>query len=381
MSMSPLAATRPWNVPVDSRLAAQVIEVAMSSGADFVDLFVEDRTDQSLVFLGGKVKDAVSGHSLGAGIRVIHGHRAIYGYTSDLSAKGLLEVARAVAAAERGAGDIVAKALEESRPGHAHPCKLYPRQVPVDRRVDLMIRADRAARGWSEAISQVEISLAETIQNVLIANSEGLYIIDERPYTRIFVQAIASGHGEQQVGARSPGSLSGFEFIETLNIEELATEAAESAVRMLEAKDCPAGHMPVVIDKGFGGVIFHEACGHLLETTSVASKASILADKMGEMIAHEAVTAVDDGTIQNEWGSIAIDDEGMATQRTTLIENGRLVAYLSDRLGEIKTQYPRTGSGRRQGYRYPPASRMRNTFIAPGDASLEELIGGVSFGL
>jgi TldD protein len=175
--------------------------------------------------------------------------------------------------------------------------------------------------------------------------------------------------------------LAGYEFIESLDIEELARDAAESAVRMLEAKDCPAGRMPVVIDKGFGGVIFHEACGHLLETTSVAPRASILADKLGELIAHEAVTAVDDGTIQNEWGSIGIDDEGMETRRTVLIEKGRLVSYLSDRLGEIKTGYARTGSGRRQSYRFPPASRMRNTYIAPGEAGLEELIGGVEYGL
>lgn len=381
MSTTPLARTRTWDVPVDEHLAAEVIAVALSSGADFADLFVEDRTDRSLVYLGGKVKDAVSGHSLGAGIRVVHGQRAIYGYTSDLSREGLLEVARAVAAAENGSGSTVARALVETRPERVHPAKLYPREVPLDRRIDLMVRADAAARSFGEAISQVEISLAETVQNVLIANSEGLYITDERPYTRIFVQAIASGHGEQQVGARSPGALAGYEFVESIAIEDLAREAAESAVRMLEAKDCPAGRMPVVIDKGFGGVIFHEACGHLLETTSVAPKASILADKLGETIAHEAVTAVDDGTIQNEWGSIAIDDEGMPARRTVLIEKGRLVSYLADRLGEIKTGYARTGSGRRQSYRFPPASRMRNTFIAPGDATLEELVGAIDFGL
>lgn len=375
--------TRPstWDVPVDERLAAEVIGTALSSGADFADLFVEDRSDRSLVFLGGKVKDAVSGHSLGAGIRVIHGQRAIYGYTSDLSPEGLLKVARAVAAAERGAGTAIATPLSQTRPTLVHPCKLYPRQVPVDRRIDLMQRADRAARAFGEAVSQVEISLAETVQNVLIANSEGLFVTDERPYTRIFIQAIASGHGEQQVGARSPGALAGFEFVEALDIEALAREAAESAVRMLEARDCPAGRMPVVIDKGFGGVIFHEACGHLLETTSVAPRASILADKLGETIAHEAVTAIDDGTIRNEWGSIAIDDEGMETRRTVLIDKGRLVSYLVDRLGEIKTGYARTGSGRRQSYRFPPASRMRNTFIAPGDASFEDLIAGIDFGL
>jgi TldD protein len=371
-----------WQAPVDTRLASECIGVALSGGADFADLFVEDRTECNVTYLDGKVKDAVSGQSLGAGIRVIHGQRAIYGYTSDLSRDGLLEVARAVAAAEKGSGTVIARNPEETRRHLHHPVRTYPSDVPMQRRVDMMALADRSARGYSEAISQVEVSMAESMQNVLIANSEGLFITDERPYSRFFIKAIATGGGERQEGHRSPGRLAGFEFVDSLDIEELAREAAEAAVLMLSADYCRAGRMPVVIDKGFGGVIFHEACGHLLETTSVAPRVSILSDKVGQQIAHQAVTAIDDGTIENEWGSLGVDDEGMPVTKTTLIENGVLKSYMVDRVGAIKTQqYARTGSGRRQSYRLPPASRMRNTYIAPGDASLEELIAGVPFGL
>ena len=161
----------------------------------------------------------------------------------------------------------------------------------------------------------------------------------------------------------------------------MAETLVKRALTVLHADPCPAGKMPVVIDNGFGGVIFHEACGHLLETTSVEKKASVFHDKMGELIAHEAVSAVDDGTIPGLWGSIRVDDEGMDTQKTQLIQNGRLSSFLVDRLGSMKTGYARTGSGRRQSYKYAPASRMRNTYIEAGHYTLEEILATVQNGL
>lgn len=369
-----------WQVPVDAQTARRVLGEAMSGGADFADLFVEDRPSSRLTFLDGRVKDAVSGQSLGAGIRVVHGHKAIYGYTSDLSLEGLLSVARAVAAAQKSAHRGAPEALSVTPPGPA-VARILSRDDRAERRVEILRRADRAARAAHEAVCQVEISISESVQRVLVANSEGIYVTDERPYSRFLVQVIARSGTEQQVGSRSPGALAGFEYLEDLDVEDLARDAAESAVLMLSADYAPAARMPVVIDKGFGGVIFHEACGHLLETTSVAPKASILADKLGETIAHEAVTAIDDGTLPGMWGSLSIDDEGMPTRRTVLIENGRLVNYLADRIGSAKTGYGRTGSGRKESYRFAPASRMRNTFIAPGEASLDELLAAVPYGL
>ncbi|MBU6430097.1 MAG: TldD/PmbA family protein, partial [Cyanobacteria bacterium REEB65] len=365
---------------MDPALVHEVLGAALARGGDFADLFLEDRSSRSISFLDGKVKNVVSGQSLGAGIRVLYGSKAVYGYTSDVSREGLLAVASTVAATQAAAGRSSPCSLVVEPRGE-RPYRIHPQSIRNDQRVELLARADRAARVSHSAIVQVEIALSESVQRVLVANSEGLFATDERPYSRFFVQAIARSGGEQQVGSRSPGALAGFEFFEGLDVEALASEAAESAVLMLAATYAPAGKMPVVIDRGFGGVVFHEACGHLLETTSVAAKASILADKLGERVAHPAVTAVDDGTIPGEWGSLRMDDEGMPTQRTVLIEKGRLISYLVDRVGERKTGYARTGSGRRESYRFPPASRMRNTFIAPGDASLDELIGAVDYGL
>ncbi len=153
------------------------------------------------------------------------------------------------------------------------------------------------------------------------------------------------------------------------------------ALVKLGAAPCPSGEMPVVIGNGFGGVIFHEACGHLLETTSVAKKASVFHDKMGEMIANPVVNAVDDGTLANEWGSINIDDEGLETQRTQLIKDGKLTSFMVDRMGGMKTGFEPTGSGRRESYKFAPTSRMRNTFIEPGDSSIDDMIGSVERGI
>ncbi len=178
-----------------------------------------------------------------------------------------------------------------------------------------------------------------------------------------------------------PGALMGWEFSQQLDANALGQEVAEQALVKLNADICPSGEMPVVIGNGFGGVIFHEACGHLLETTSVAKKASVFHDKMGEMIAHSAVSAVDDGTMTNEWGSIHIDDEGMETQRTQLIKDGKLTSFMVDKMGGLKTGYAPTGSGRRQNYKFAPTSRMRNTFIEEGDSTFDEMISSIEKGI
>lgn len=173
----------------------------------------------------------------------------------------------------------------------------------------------------------------------------------------------------------------GWDLSQRLQAQRAGEEAARHALVNLSAKPCPSGEMPVVMGNGFGGVIFHEACGHLLETTAVAKKASVFHDQLGELIANPVVNAVDDGTLANEWGSINIDDEGMPAQRTQLIKDGKLVNFLADRLGAQKTGLPRTGSGRRQNYRFAPASRMRNTFIEPGDANLDDMIASIDRGI
>ena len=214
-----------------------------------------------------------------------------------------------------------------------------------------------------------------------IINSEGLNVQDERVYVRVRVQAIAASGAENQTGSRSPGALQGYEFVEGLDLDALGRGAAQSAVTMLHAENCPAGQMPVVIDDGFGGVIFHEACGHSLEATSVAKGNSVFCGKLGKPIAAPCVSAVDDGTMPGEWGSLNIDDEGNPTQRKQLIKDGVLTSYMIDRLNGRRMGMPSTGSGRRQDYSYAPTSRMNNTFICEGSDDEEEMIRTMGDGL
>ncbi|MNM77763.1 protease TldD [compost metagenome] len=194
-------------------------------------------------------------------------------------------------------------------------------------------------------------------------------------------QTIAVEGSEQSVGYEAPGALMGWEHAERIDPRELALTATRQALVKLGAAPCPSGTLPVIMESGFGGVIFHEACGHLLETTSVAKKASVFHDKMGQLIANPAVSAVDEGLQSNAWGSINVDDEGMATQHTQLIKDGVLTGFLVDRMGAIKTGHARTGSGRRESYKFAPTSRMRNTYIEPGSHSLDEMLATVEHGI
>lgn len=366
---------------IDRQLAADVIDMAMSGGADFAEIFVEDRQTAGLSFLDSRVKNAASGQSRGAGVRAFYGTKAVYAHTNDLSRDSLLALAKAVSQTHQGPVKHERKALVDPAPARTIATYRSPFAVGAERKIALFEKADRVARSVGSEISQVDISLSEQLQHVLIANSEGLWATDVRPYIRINLSAIATGAGEFQTASESPGALKGYEFIEGLDLEEMAERVAKVAITMLKAGYAPSGKMPVVIDNGFGGVIFHEACGHLLETTSVATGASVMAGKLGQQIAHPAVTALDDGTIEGAWGSTAIDDEGAPTQKTVLIENGILKSYMVDKLGARKTGYTPTGSGRRESYRFAPTSRMRNTFIAPGAYALEELIASVPYGL
>ena len=367
---------------LDHSDARRIIDTALVTGADFAEIFLEDRASRRMTFNDSRIKEAASGQSMGAGIRVIRGHQATYAYTSDLSAAGLEQLARDVAEASLTSESPGPRRGEE--PVGVRSNLELPTRLWSSENVDLpsvLSRIDQVARTESERISQVEVLLAESMQTVQIFNSDGLVAAEQRPLIRITIQAIGSDGHEFQTGSESPGVTGDWRWLAGLDVDALASSAARQALTMLTAGHAPSGRMPVIIDNGFGGVILHEACGHLLETTSVAPGTSVLSGKMGEMVAHPSVSVIDDGTIEGAWGSLNIDDEGMPTRRSLLIEKGKLVSYIVDRLGGIRTGYAPTGSGRRESYRYAPTSRMRNTFIAPGEGSLDELISEVKYGL
>ncbi len=363
-------------------VAEQALNEALKTGGDFAELFCEDRRSGAVGLVDGHVEAASTMRRHGAGIRVYSGLSSVYVHTNDTSLNGLVAAARKAADAVSGganAGDIH---LTQSVAANLHPIKAMPMDVAGARKAKLLREMDLAARGVSPEISQVRANLMYWDSDVLIANSEGLYTGDRRVYTRMACVAVAEGNGESQSGSASPGAMMGFELFEgRVDAAAQAVKAAKQAVTMLHAEPCPAGVMPVVIDGGFGGVIFHEACGHSLEAQAVAFGNSEFAGKLGQRIASPIVTAIDDGTMPGEWGSLNIDDEGTPTTRLTLIKDGVLVNYMVDRLNGRRMNMPVTGSGRRQDYTFAPTSRMRNTFIAPGSDDEDEIIATCGDGL
>ena len=244
-----------------------------------------------------------------------------------------------------------------------------------------MKKISEIALNYSPLIKQAMVYLQEETQNVEIINSDGRRVSDVRHHIRITVNVVASKDGKMESAHNSVGKNMGFELIENLDLEAFTKEACESALIMLDAQEMVGQELPVVIHNGFGGVILHEACGHALEATSVAKGLSVFTGKLGEQIASPIVTAVDDGTLENYWGSLNVDDEGTPTRRNVLIENGILKSYLVDKRNGRRMNTESTGSSRRQSYRYSPTSRMTNTFFVNGTSTFEEIIAATKYGL
>ena len=368
---------------LDQNIAREVLQEAVRTGGDFAEIFVEDRIDNTLMMRSGRIETANTGRLHGAGVRVFSGTNAVYVHTNDTSREGLMACARQAAAAVKagGKGCIVQpfKAWNAARP---EEIRLLPTDVKAAVKAEKVRAAEAAARRVSPEVVQVIGNYIDHVQNVCICNTEGVFVTDQRVRTRLSVSAVASNGTENQTGSDNPGASMGFEIFDSrIDPEKVGETAAKQAVTMLHAPLCPAGIMPVVIDNGFGGVIFHEACGHSLEATSVSIGVSEFAGKLGSKIASDCVTAIDDGTIVNSWGSLHVDDEGTPVQRTVLVENGILTNYMIDRLGSRRMNMPITGSSRRQSYAFAPTSRMRSTFIAPGKDDEAEMIATMGDGL
>jgi len=368
---------------LSKNVVAEVLGKCLVTGGDFAEIFEEDSINNSISLVDGKVDDAIGGRSYGIGIRIFKGLNSVYAYTNNNSLNSLLDTAyrAALALGEVKDSSIKEIILNEKRITTIHPIFYYPKDVAYDKKIAILKSAYGGAKNFNEDISQVVASYADKEQNVLIANTEGLYVQDTRIRTRLGVSAIASKGSENQTGFEGPGRHMGIEMFDNIDPEYHGREAARIAHTMLNAKNCPAGNMTVAIDNGFGGVIFHEACGHALEASAVAKGNSVFANKLGEQIASVKVTAVDDGTVANAWGSLNIDDEGNNTQKNVLIENGILKGYMIDKLNGRRMNMEATGSSRRQSYKFQPTSRMTNTYIAAGDDKAEDIIKSIEDGL
>ena len=353
----------------------RVLSAGRADGADFIEIYVEDKRSTSAGLDDGRVEQVSSGRDRGAGIRVVSGDTTGYAHTADLSERGLLAAARAATAAARG-GSGGSRTVALGRPV-THPVndvRIRPSDVDTKSKVELLRRIDDAARSVHGSIVQVSAGYGDSFKRILVANSEGVFAVDEQVRTLVRVSVVAQGDGGMQTGYDSLGHTIGFEMFDDNDVDDLARRAAQQAVTKLRARPAPSGSMPVVIKNGSGGVLFHEACGHGLEADLVGKGASVYRGRTGELVASPLVTLIDDGTMTAEWGAIGIDDEGHPSQRNVLIHDGVLTDYMWDYLRARKQGRPQSGNGRRQSYQYLPMVRMTNTFVLNGPHDPDDIV-------
>lgn len=360
----------------------EVLDVALARGGDFADIFIEEKLTTGISCEAGKVERIQSGVTAGAGIRVLAGDTTAYAHTNNLTRRGLVEAAKIVNHAAHGAKKDVNLNLAPVKPTVDFWFKERPDSISTAKKVAVVTAADRAARAVDGSrIKQVVVSYADVTQKVLIANSAGMYVEDERIRTRLSVQTVAAAGAQMQTGFETAGGLCGFELFDRTRPEKIAAAAARRSVQMLEARPAPAGRMPVVMAGEAGGTMVHEACGHGLEADLVQKRLSVYAGKNGQAVAAPAVTVVDDATMSGRYGSYRFDDEGTPARKVTLIRAGILEDFLYDRLtAQLDGKRP-NGHGRRESYQHKPLPRMGNTYIAPGKTDPEKIIRNTKSGL
>lgn len=366
---------------LDSAVLARVLSRALRRGGDFADVFFENRLVQTFRLQDGRIQDASTSVVRGAGVRVVVGQRAGYAYSDDVDEAALLRAADAASLIARDGReqDVVVALAAESAPslydGHA--------DEPVESAwyVDLLARADVAARGFDARVVAVNAFVTDELQYVQIASSDGRVVSDRRPLVALGVQVVARDGAQRENGYVGDGGRTSVAVFDRVTPESVARESARIATTKLGAHAAPAGEMPVVIGAGGGGVLLHEAVGHGLEADFNRKGTSLYSGRVGERVASDLVTIFDDGDLVGERGSVAVDDEGTPGQHKVLVENGILCGYMQDRLNARLMGAASTGSGRRESYRVLPQPRMCNTFMPAGTSTPEEIIGSVDRGL
>lgn len=386
---------------LDPGLISRLIGRALQHGGNFAEIYVQRRQSTGLELDDGQIRSAQSSRDLGVGVRVIKWGAAgeaasvAYAYSDDMSEEALLEcadVASHVAGAAQGSVIVVARPLaQRARLHHCDPGRV-PAEVPLPQRLAILQRADEAARaaaaslGNAGKLEQVLGSWADVDEDILICNSDGLVVADRRALCRLSLEVILKdADGSRKSGSGGGGSRIGFEHFTGASPEQTPESVGAEALRMARAQlgavPAPVGERVVVVGNASSGVLLHEAVGHGLEADFIRKKTSLFAGRLGEKVASELCTVIDDGTIPGKRGSLNVDDEGEATGRATLVERGVLKGYLSDRLNARLMGIAATGNGRRQSFRHPPLPRMTNTYLAKGNDDPAEILKGVRSGL
>lgn len=356
-----------------------IINLALEAG-DFAEVFCEHNARSTINANVDKVETSSMGVESGIGVRIFRGLDDVYVYASGQGEEKIMKLLKSTVKDMKSGAKTLQTFTQTDYKGTHKISKLHT-DISYSKKLDVIKRALNAGKEYSPEIGQMSVRYLDMCQDVLIANSEGVYAEDKRVKTRLAMTAFAHGKNGVASGWQGPGAMRGFEYYDNLDIEGYAKESARIAIAMLHAEKCRGGRMPVVVANGFGGLIFHEACGHSLEASSVANGTSEFSGKLGQNIASPLVTLIDDGTISNAWGSLAVDDEGTPTRKNVLIEKGVLKSYMVDRLNAKRMGAELTGSGRRQNYRFAATSRMTNTYIEAGETPEKDIIANTEQGL
>jgi TldD protein len=368
---------------IDVTLAGRLISEALSSGGEYADLYFEYRSGADYVFEEGRVRTVGRGVVLGLGVRVLRGDATGYAYTEELSEDRMIEAARTAGQIASGGGAPGPVALHPVSLPDFYPVATPSLSVPGRDKVDLLRRADQAARSYDPRIVRVEASLSEEWREVLVVTSDGHFARDRQPMIRFGVHAVAESGGKRQGGRSGGAQRRGLDIfaLPEQSPEDHGKEAARLAIAMLDAHEAPAGPMPVVLGPGESGILLHEAVGHGLEADFNRKKTSNYTDQIGQQVASALCTVIDDGTLGSARGSINVDDEGQPGRRNVLIENGTLVGYMQDRISSRHFGIAATGNGRRESFRHEPLPRMTNTLLMAGQDNPEDIIRSVKRGV
>ncbi len=361
-------------IDMDKEMLAKVVARALEKGGDFADVYLENRVSRQIIMEESKFKSGLYGISQGAGVRVMSGNKTGYAYTDDITEDKLLKAAE-VASYVATSGNRISPAAVSVTSFPSFITVSQPLdQIADEKRIEIIRRADQAALDYDPRIRMTLIEYNDEIRSRVIANSEGIYLRDDLPLLFFIVQAMSVDGKARHMARERLSQHAGFEMFEKVTPETVAKNAAREAIAMLSAEDAPAGIMDVVMQNGWGGVLVHEAVGHPLEADNIAKGIGAFTGKLGNKVAAECFTMIDDGTLPNFRGTLNYDDEGTEAKRNVLIEKGVLKAFMTDVLSAKQLSIPRTGNGRRESFRYIPIPRMTNTFIDAGNDKPEDIL-------
>jgi len=368
---------------ISKQLAITTLNAMLETGADYAEIFFEDSNGSAITIENGKVSTTSTGITSGVGLRILKGNQCVYGYTSDLTKKGLLALANSLNKSFSGKQEIFIDHLDMIRSKNRNQIKKSYKTISQQEKIALIREGIDAIENLKDPrIVRYIGNFGTNSRFVAIFNSKGKWFKRESEFARLAYSIIVADENGMETGFEGPGAQDDISYFkEKVKPAECALKAVKTALLMLSAKECPSGKMPVVIGNGWGGVLFHEACGHPLEASAVSRGLSCFAGKEGEMVASPIVTAVDDSTIPNAWGSIDIDDEGNLGTKRVLIKDGKLVDFMIDDFNGRRMNREGNGSCRRQNYKYCPTSRMSNTYIDNGKSNPEDIIKATKLGL